>query len=210
MLVIWFLGPLGVPLVALGAAVSPGARRYGWGVVILLAVGLLHNDHGIHPLGPMHYQECAVPLLVLAVFGLRHLFRRLPSALRPATACALLLACTAGLGVFNFWNSRAMRIQTTIHREIHGLIQGAERQPALVFAPQYFQVIRSVPKWFATSSWVFEWPRPRPDLSDPVLIVRDLAGVRAEVRSLFPHRTAYELRLLDPVNPPHLGLVPLP
>jgi hypothetical protein len=210
LLIIWFLGPLGAVWVVLGQGAGRTPRLLGLGVLALLGVGLLHDDHGIHPLGPMHYQDCAVPLTVLAVYGLRRMFRHLPARTRAPAASVLVLAVGIGLGVFNAWNSIALRRQALIQREILEAVHRAESPPALVFAPRFSRVVQSVPRYFATSSWVFEWPRPRPDLSDPVLVVHDAPGLREEIRALFPGRRAYELRLRDPRTPPHLELAPIP
>src|SRR6185503_1706838 len=95
MLAIWFLGPLGIALVAAGVMTDRFTRLLGLGVVTDLCLGLFHTNMGLHTVGPIHYSECAVPLTIIATHGLANLLHKArahlfdPRAIASAVALAL-------------------------------------------------------------------------------------------------------------------------
>ena len=196
MLSIWFLGPLGILLVAAGATTDHHTRLLGLSVVSALGLGLLHDDHGIHAVGPIHYSECAVPLVFLSVAGLKRItdwFRNLGASI-DGIACCIASAIVIGLGTFNLWNALALREQAQIQRDIYGFLEDSEIHHSVVLADQFGRTWSNIPDHREIGSWVFEWRPPRPDFSDDILIFHSKRGVIPAVRAAFPDRELYELR----------------
>jgi hypothetical protein len=196
MLSIWFLGPLGLILVAAGATADSFTRRLGLGVASVLGLGLLHDDHGIHAVGPIHYSECVVPLVFLSVAGLKRITDRLRGL---GIRSDVLVCCTAsalvfGLGTFNGWNALALREQAQTQRHIYGFLEDSKIDHAVILADQYGRTWAKVPSFRERGSWIFEWRPPKPDFSDDLLIFHSMRGVIPAVRAAFPDREIYELR----------------
>jgi hypothetical protein len=212
MLSIWFLGPLGAATVIFGTGKSKLTRLLGIGVGLNLLAGLLHDNHGIHIVGPIHYSECAVPLTVIALAGLMTIKDKLAKAglAAPVFAAAISGLLVFGMGTFIAWQSGALNHQARIQSDIYGLIdrelevRGATT--AVVIAPRFADVWRSIPEFRDRGSWVFEWRRPRPDLSDKVLIVQPIPDAASIFRTKFPGRPIYRLTILP--RPPYLVLAP--
>ncbi|MBU8895985.1 glycosyltransferase family 39 protein [Corallococcus sp. M34] len=196
MLALWFLGPVGLLLVASGWVLDPLSRRLGWGVVASLAVALIHDDHGLHMVGPIHYSDAAVPLTFMAVAGTVKVLALLRERALPTTALvgALCLSLFLAMGTFTVWNGLALRRQAEIHEQLYSVVDDPALEDAVVLAPKYGQVWLSFPRFKQQGSFVFEWRRPRPDLSDRVLVVHDGPGVEAALRALMPERRFYRLR----------------
>jgi len=195
MLSIWFLGPLGIFLVAAGSTFDHFTKLLGLGVVSALGLGLLHDDHGIHAVGPIHYSECVVALLFLSVAGLKRIvdwLRGLGASVE-VLACCVASALVIGLGTFNGWNALALREQAKIQRDIYGFLEDSEISHAVVVSAQFARVWSEVPDYDAVGSWVFEWRPPRPDFSDDILIFHRVRGVFPAARAAFPDRKLYEL-----------------
>jgi hypothetical protein len=212
MLSIWFLGPLGAAAVIFGTGKSKLTRLLGIGVGLNLLAGLLHDNHGIHIVGPIHYSECAVPLTVIALAGLMTIKDKLAKAglAAPVFAAAISGLLVFGMGTFIAWQSGALNHQARIQSDIYGLIdrelEARGATTAVVIAPRFADVWRSIPEFRDRGSWVFEWRRPRPDLSDKVLIVQPIPDAASIFRTKFPGRPIYRLTILP--RPPYLVLAP--
>jgi hypothetical protein len=197
MLGIWFLGLPGVLLTALGLTVDRKTISLGIGLLLALGLALLHDDHGIHAVGPIHYSECAVPLTLLSVAGLRRatgwLTRQRLDWRRGLAVCALVLPVT--FGTFSFWHGRFLHDQSLMHAGMYGLLADAKQRPAVLLAPQYSEVWSRVTRFANRGSWVFEWRRPHPAFLDEVLVVHDGPGAIEAVRSTFPERHVYRMRV---------------
>ena len=167
MLAIWFLGPLGIILVAAGGDdrpfhAAPGiGRRDGY-----LLLALFHTNLGIHSFGPIHYSECAVPLTIISVHGLANLLRGARDHrfdLR-SIASAFTLALVIGLGIFNVTHALALREQARIQRDIYAWIDRAVSEPGgqkvVVLAPQFAAIWFHMPSMRQIGTWVFEWAPP--------------------------------------------------
>lgn len=210
MLSIWFLGPLGVAAVGFGLTRSRLNRLLGLGVGLNLLAGLLHDNHGLHIVGPIHYSECAVPLTILALSGLIWMKDRLVRAGQTAPAFAAVVASVLalGMGTFIAWHGGALRAQARIQSEIYGGIETALESrgtdKAIVIAPRFADVWRTVPEFRERGTWVFEWRRSRPDLSDRFLIVQDIPDAVRIFREKFPDRPIFKLSA-EP-HPPYLAL----
>jgi hypothetical protein len=214
MLAVWFLGPLGLILVSAGVLTDTFTRLLGLGVVTDLLLALFHTNLGIHTVGPIHYSECAVPLTVIAVHGLANLVRGARAhAFDPrALACAFLLAIVVGLGIFNAGHAFGLRDQARVQREIYEWIAlGVERSGAgraVVLAPQFAEIWSRVPWMREVGTWVFEWRRPRLDLSERILIVHDRPGVEDWLRERMPDRRLFRISVRDAMPYALLTAVP--
>jgi hypothetical protein len=228
MLALWFLGPLGVVAVAVGAGVDRFTRALGLGVVCNLALGLLHDDAGLHIVGPIHYSESAVPLAVLATHGLARAaawLGRVATAARDAdpdlrslpvrVGVAGGIASVLALLVFTGWHARALHGQARIHAGIFGRIEALDLQDAVLLAPYYGYVWRSIPAYRETGAWVFHWPPADPDRTANVIFAHQLepeltADRIARLRAEFPGRRLYALRGTDDERGLIIEPIPLP
>lgn len=209
MLALWFLGPVGLGLVAAGWGVDRLTRLLGWGVAANLALALIHDDHGLHMVGPIHYSEAAVPLTFIAAAGASRLMAALRARALPTEAPvgALVMVLLLALGTFTVWNGLALRRQAAIHESVYTLVDAPALEDAVVLAPEYGQLWRSIPTFRQQGSFVFTWRRPRPDLSDRVLVLHDVPGAEPALRALLPGRNFYRLSRSRSGQP---ELVPLP
>jgi hypothetical protein len=213
MLAIWFLGPLGVALVAAGVMTDRFTRLLGLGIVTGLGLALLHTNMGLHAVGPIHYSELAVPLTIIAVHGLANLLRATrahrfdPVPIASAVVVALLL----GLGIFNVKHAAALQEQAGIQAAVYDWVErsrpDAQGPKVVVLAPQFGATWVHLPGMARVGTWVFEWRRPHPDLRDDLVILHDLPGLEAAMREHFPDRRFYRLVLVS--GPPFAALVPL-
>jgi hypothetical protein len=195
MLAVWFAGSLGLPLVAFGSNANRYTRALALGVVADLCLGLFHDDHGIHAVGPIHYSECVVPLAILALQGLHRAAEVGARAnLAPALwAAPLVTGIIVGLGIFDFWHGRALRAQADLQATIYDHLDSYHLSNAVVLAPAFSQVWSSQPALNLRASWVHEWRRPKPDLSDDVLILRNRGNQLPELMRALPGRRFYEM-----------------
>ena len=210
MLTIWFLGPLGVLLVSLGAMTDRFTRLLGLGVLMVLGLGLFHDDHGLHIVGPIHYSECVIPLTILAVHGLANLVdkcRRLGLGLTQL-ASMLFAALVVGLGSFNALHASALHRQAQVQDTIYGFVESSGVHHAVVLAPQFATTWMAIPPLREVGTYVLSWRHVRPDLSDDVMFLADRPGMEARLRRKFRDRAFFRLRVLD--EPPYLHLEPLP
>lgn len=213
MLAIWFLGPLGVILIGAGVMTDHFTRLLGLGVLTDLLLALFHTNMGLHSVGPIHYSECAVPLTVIAVHGLANLLRGAREHRFDLTpiASAFALALFIGLGIFNVLHALALQEQARIQRDIYAWIDRSVYEPsgkkAVVLAPQFAAIWIQVPWMRQLGTQVFEWRRPRLDLSDDVLILHDRIGVEAWLRERMSERRLFRIELRP--EAPYAQLRPL-
>jgi hypothetical protein len=212
MLSIWLLGPLGVAAVVFGIGKSRLNRLLGLGVGLNLLAGLLHDNHGIHIVGPIHYSECAVPLTIIALSGLMTLKDKLARAGLSAPVFAAMVAAVLvfGMGTFIAWQGGALNAQARIQSDIYGgietTLESRGAPSAVLIAPRFADVWRANPEFNERGTWVFEWRRARPDLSDKILIVQDVPGAAGIFREKFPGRPVFQLTLTP--RPPYWNLEP--
>lgn len=190
---IWFLGPVGLWLAWAGVRESRTHRLLGAGVLCLLALCLLHDDRGLHLVGPIHLSEAVVPLSILAVCGLARATRALEQLGLPrvVSMCATLGYVALGLVTFAGWHTRALEQQAMARLSVVDKAEHVDRLPAIVLADKFAELRAQTSHYGSVGSFVFEWRRARPELSEPVLIVRDSPEARAEVARAFPDRTPY-------------------
>lgn len=213
MLAIWFLGPIGLLLVAAGVRTDRFTRLLGACVVADLCLAFFHDNPGLHIVGPIHYSECAVPLTILATCGLATLLRgaRDHHFDTRTVSAAIAMSLVLGLGTFTLVHAMALREQAKIQRGVYAAIEGAARKPgdpkAVVLTPWFFAVVGSIPAMRDVGSWVHDWRRPQLDLSDDVLFLRDVRGGESVLRSQLPDRRFF--RIQRDSRSPFLMLVPL-
>jgi hypothetical protein len=199
LILIWCLGPL-CWAAALGCR-DRFTRLLGLGILADLLVACFHDFPGIHVVGPIHYSEVAVPLVILTVHGLARLRAQLVwagSSFRiPASLLAALVVLA--LGTFDLHHAAALRrqafLQARFYSGIEAAVAAAGAARAVVLAPQFGRSWASTPLG-AIGSWVFEWRRARPDLSDPILILHDRPELEPELRRRFPDRAFFRFRPL--------------
>ena len=213
MLAIWFLGPLGVILVAAGVMTDRFTRLLGLGVVSGLTLTLFHTNMGLHSVGPIHYSEYATPLTIIAVHGLANLLRGARAHrfdARPISS-AVVVALTLGLGIFNLKHAAAMQDQAAIQALVYEWVERIRPEGAgpkvILLAPQFGTTWNHLPSVPRVGTWVFEWRRPHPDLRDELVILHDLPGLEATVRERFPDRRLFRLLLV--AGPPFAAIVPV-
>lgn len=213
MLAIWFLGPLGLALVAGGVLTDRFSRLIGVGVAADLGLALFHDNPGLHIVGPIHYAECAVPLTILATCGLFNLIdaaRRHQFDVRTVSAM-VGMPLVLGLGTFTLVQVMALREQAVIQRTVYEVIESAARKPgdpkAVVLTPWLFAITSAIPSMRDRGSWVHDWRRPQLDLSDDVLFLRDVRGGEEILRGQLPGRRFF--RVARGAGSPYLTLVPL-
>ncbi len=213
MLAIWFLGPLGILLIVSGLLTDKFTKLLGLGVGAVLSMGLFHDNQGLHAVGPIHYSECLAPLIIISVFGLFRIKNWLKKGNISFLVPASVLVCTLalGLGVFNLWQSRALNRQASIQSYIYGFIDNSilERKvdKAVILAPQFGSLWLANGYFRSIGSWVFEWRRARPDLTDKILILHDIPDVEQKLRERFPDRQFFRLR--NSAQAPYFELTPL-
>ena len=115
-------------------------------------------------------------------------------------ASAFALALVIGLGIFNVIHALALQEQARIQRDIYAWIERSVYEPAgrkvVVLAPQFAAIWIHMPWMRQLGTQVFEWRRPRLDLSDDVLILHDRTGVEPWLRERMPERRFYRIELL--------------
>ena len=213
MLAVWFLGPLGLVLVAAGALTDRFTRLLGLCVIADLCLTLFHDNSGLHIVGPIHYSECAVPLTVIATHGLARLVsgarRHAFDALRVAATLGVALA--VGLGTLTFVQAAALRRQAAVQRHVYRAIEREVAdpggRPAVVLSPWFFAIVNAHPDLREIGTWVHDWRRPMVNLEDEILFLRDVPAVEPALRAQFPDRRFF--RLVPLRVAPFLVLVPI-
>ena len=193
LLAIWALGPAGIVFFLIGLGRDRISRVLTVSLVGHFALGLAHDNHGIHSVGPIHYSEAIVPYSIIAVTGVRYVIenhRSIASSVRAAVAGSLV----AGFA-FHGWHGMALHESTAAQEEIYGFvgrIGGSER--ALVLAPDYAAVRNAIPRLQRPGSWVFHWRPVDPTGERRVEVVLSRGADLAALRRDFPRRRFFQLR----------------
>ncbi len=202
-LAVFFAGPLGVLLFMAGALTNRFTALLSLGILSVLLLGLFHDNYGVHLVGPIHYSECAVPLTLVCIHGLHRITRGWQ---RTGFAADLPLTITAtwlllGLGIFNVLHAQALHDSSQIQNLVYERIEREvprDKRPAIVFAPGFASVWLEMTPFKGRGSWVFEWKRPRPDMSDDILILHGNAASMGSVRTAYPDRHFFFLHRQGP------------
>jgi dolichyl-phosphate-mannose-protein mannosyltransferase len=189
----WLLGwPVSLALVPF-ARRTPAALALGLGSLTTLLAYATFRIPSITVVGPVHYGELAVPLLVLSASGLERLALAAERRLGPVARDRILsapLALTAVTLLF-FWPVYApsLRQMATLARAPYDLAEQAGLDRAVVFV-QSLPALEAMP-----GAWVYRHRNNSPNLSDPVLFVNDLGAADARLRAWLPGRKAYRMSM---------------
>ncbi len=205
---IFFLGPLGGILAAIGLRRGHFEKLLGFSVLSIFLLGLAHSDFGVHVVGPLHYADSVIPLTLLASAGwleLRSYFTNSQTLLPWSGMIAgyLLVAMVS----FQFWHLSALRAQAEVNAGPYHFLERSGIKNAVVLTPLRHQYWAKVQKYFWVRSCVVDWRPPHPNLSNKILLVRDHPKYLPLLRKVFPHRKFYRLHIHR--RQPHLTLQPL-
>jgi hypothetical protein len=190
------LGPAGLALAVFGIRHAPRLWAIPAGLGLQLGLALVHDDTGIHSVGPIHFSEMVPGLVILAAagtLGAAKGLRRNGFGLRPpATAAAAyvlgvltLLTLVHGLG---------LRAQATNWYRFFEVVELAEVENAVVIAPWPGNLLHRHPDFKDTGSWVHWLPPPDPYLRDDVLYAAEEKTDLEALRKAFPGRRFYWIR----------------
>jgi len=167
----------------------PENRRMVRGTWWMFAVGFAayvpYWSIGVNDTGPVKLYELLLPYTVLTIEGIRR-WTNAQSPRKPAAwgVAAFIIALAM------FWPvtvAHLDRLSANVAAPLRAIERGVE-PPAVVFVRD--------PGLANGQSWVFGRPNPRPDLSDPILIVRDLGPANRDLMRLLPGRRGYALELM--------------
>ncbi|MCA9002960.1 MAG: hypothetical protein KDB61_13630, partial [Planctomycetes bacterium] len=189
------VGPLGLPLIAWGVATDRRMRALA--VALVFHWGFLWVAAGALRLDPVQSGEGSVPLLLIAVFGVTPALRWVSSTdWRGKGAPTLALALAVSLGGFNVAQIKAFHRQGAVHSVIHGLDEHLSGR-AVLLVPPYTELVLTFPQFREDLGFPLQWPLPRPDWSDRLIIVPEAGtDLRALERAL-PGRKLLRLYRAD-------------
>lgn len=199
LLTIWVVGPLGIFLAWWGANKDKFSTLLLVGVVLDLAMGILHEDYGIHVVGPIHYSETTVPLIILITQGLRSLSdfcieHKVDQRKWLAFMTALVFSNMFFAGV----HLSAVERSARMHERVYGFFDDPKFDHSVVMANEYGTHWKAFPYFRNTGSFVFQWRRVHPG-DERVHIVHYKKGDAKTLDALkkaMPDRKFYELRTL--------------
>ena len=173
-----------------------GGLRLFTGVALVFLVYAAISAATIHPVGPVHYAELAVPLVMLSASGLERLVEIArtvpwPVAARAAVTmpvAALLCALATFLPVYG----GSLRASADLVRAPDDLLAAQGVTRALVF-------IHTLPTLHVSPySWAYYRRNNHPDLTDPILYVNYASPERnKEFARLFPDRPVFSMGMKD-------------
>jgi 4-amino-4-deoxy-L-arabinose transferase-like glycosyltransferase len=193
MLAVWFLGPIGVALAALGTQrKQPISVALAVGLFLDLSITLTHQFTGVHVVGPIHFSETPVFLTLLAALGLDRLFAGLRARGIPGAPAAWVLLGTVllGYGAFDALHGRTLHAQAEAQQYPLDELARRDIHHAVVVADTLALLYQRHP----TGSWVQQFPHPDPYLRDDIIFARAGADLPA-LRARFPDRRFYRLRI---------------
>jgi hypothetical protein len=200
----WLLGwPVSLALVPF-ARRTPAGVAMALGVLATLLVYAIFRVPSINVVGPVHYGELAVPLLILTASGIEQVAGRLEALVgrRGLTAALAAPVALTAVAVLFFWPvyAPALRQMSNVARAPYDLVERAGLDNAVIF-------VRSLPSLEAfPGAWVYRHRNNSPDLSDPVLWVNDRGPDNARLLATLPGRQAYRMAM----EGGRLTLSPLP
>lgn len=213
---VWFLGPLGLPLVALGAGRDRTMLGLAAGVGAGLALSIFHSDPGIHLIGPIHYADSTVPLALLAAAGLARLYDSRYARLvdRRRAVVGVCLAVAVASAVLVAWTGATLQRHALAEDTLAERLSPARRGRAVVLVPPRRWLLEGtpelpgVPYLRGVGSHERAWPPNDPALANPVLLLHDLPGAEEIARRRFPDRRLLRLELVN--GPPWMRIVRVP
>ncbi len=212
MLTIWALGPLALGLAWIGARQDRFTLALAIGVLLDLALGLLHDNFGLHMVGPIHYSETIIPILILVVSGLARIKTLEAQTLQSNRWIIVILsALILSNAFFTLRHFGALEKQGEIHETIYGYFDDPKFDNSVVFGPSYLTVWKRFPEFKRTGSFVGEWRRVDPRGNERVVFLlmppHQNRALAYEALAKYPDRNVFGIKLEE--NPPYLNAVPM-
>lgn len=206
-LLLWFATPLALPLVWLGARRDAFTHAVALGIIWSLLLTLLHDDFGLHIVGPIHYSEAVIPLVYLFALGLMFIFKNLVDHGR-RIAVSIVVALVLTGSFVSLWQGFYLYKQARIHQHIYSTFEDDPRyNNSVILVPQYGAVWRSIPEFAATGSFVFQWRPVSPSRDEQVIFLHHVPQLIPQLVEQFPQRSFF---VMTPIQqPPYLTAIPL-
>jgi hypothetical protein len=193
----WLFGWPASLLLILFCNRSAGGRRLLTSTVYVLLFYAAISAGTIHPVGPVHYAELAVPMIILSASGLERLVElargagmsgRVPRIVVTAPVAATLCALVTFYPVYG----GSLRASADLTRAPYELLAERGIDRALVF-------VHSLPALYVSPySWAYYRRNNSPDLTDPILFVNYLGPEKnKELMRQFPDRPAFAMGMKD-------------
>ncbi len=193
MLSIWFLGPVGFVVALFGVTRSTLSRCLGVGIGLCLLLGLLHDDYGLHVVGPIHYSETSIPLFLLCCLGLQRMAEHGRSyRISPRIIVGLLLSMCLGLCGLTIRQSAALRRQALVHQTVYQIMDQPEYADSVMLVPDLPRLWPLLPQ-ARLGSWVFHWRRPHPAQKESVTILYYQRDTLPSIKKHFANRPIFQL-----------------
>ena len=193
----WLFGWPASLLLVLFFRRNVGGRRLLTSVVYVLLLYGAISAGSIHPVGPVHYSELAVPLVILSASGLDRLVELGRSTIPWSTAARAvvtvpLTATLCALVTFYPVYGGSLRASADLTRAPYELLAERGISRALVF-------VHSLPGiYISPYSWAYYRRNNSPDLTDPILFVNYLGPDKnRDFMLLFPDRPAFAMGMKD-------------
>jgi hypothetical protein len=193
----WLFGwPASLLLLLFFRREAGGLRLAASVAAVLLVYGAI-SAATIQPVGPVHYAELAVPMVILSASGLARLVELargtgMPAGAARAVVTAPLAAVLCALATFYPVYGASLRASADLVRAPGELVAAQGIGRALVFVHSLPTL--SVPPY----TWAYYRRNNHPDLTDPVLYVNYLGQDRnKELMRLFPDRPAFTMAMRD-------------
>lgn len=189
------LGPAGLALAAAGIHRTSRLWAIAAGLGLQLGLALVHDDTGIHSVGPIHFSEMVPGLVILAAAGTlaaAESLRRGGFGVRlPATVFATYVGVV--LTLLTLVHGLGLRAQATNWVRFFQVVERAEVHNAIVIAPWPGNFMHRHPEFKSTGSWVHWLPPPDPYLRDDVLYVAEEKTELGPLLAAFPGRRLYRM-----------------
>jgi hypothetical protein len=213
MLALWGLGLPTLLLVLRGARTRARHALLLAGIALNLALALLHDNSGLHIVGPIHYSEAGVPLLLLAIFGLHDLHQRAPAWNIEPRRLTLTLGGAILLTnlVFLAQHAEGMRRQAHIHDAIFQALHDQLPDRALILAPDYARVWQQFEELNRIHTFVYAWPLPDPTDQTPFTFLKftpEDPNLLQAALDAYPDRPVYVMKIGNR-RQPELLIAPL-
>jgi hypothetical protein len=176
---------------------NDGGRRLLTSVVYVLLLYGAISAATIHPVGPVHYSELSVPMVILSASGLERLVELARGAMMPGGAARVVVtapvaAILCALVTFYPVYGGSLRASADLTRAPYELLAERGIDRALVF-------VQSLPALHVSPySWAYFRRNNSPDLTDPILFVNYLGPEKnKDFMRRFPDRPAFSMGMKD-------------
>jgi hypothetical protein len=141
------------------------------GICLQVALQLLHDDIGIHTLGPIHLSETLPGLVLLATGGVLTVFAFLKRYAVPTAMPRRLVGSyiLGGLALFTAVHCVGLLMQAMNSARIYEPVTRARLANAVVVGDPPKNLIHTHPGMRETGSWVHWFPPPDPYFRDDVI-----------------------------------------